>query len=124
MYAKPELAALLGPGKHGCTLGGNALCTAVAKTIFDIIQRDGLTERAAVLGEQTIARLKHESSIRQKIASVRGKGLFLGIELKEAPTQFAEKALAKGLIINLTAKKVIRVAPPINLDVVELISVI
>ena len=116
MYAKPEIAALLGPGKHGCTLGGNAICTAVAKTIFDVIERDALTERAAVLGEQTIARLKNETSIRQKIAAVRGKGLFIGVELKEAPTQFMEKALARGLIVNLTAKKVIRLAPPINIE--------
>jgi acetylornithine aminotransferase len=116
MYAKPEIAALMGPGKHGCTLGGNAICTAVAKTIFDVIERDALTDRAAVLGEQTIARLKNEASIRQKIAQVRGKGLFLGIELKDAPTHFMEKALARGIIVNLTAKKVIRLAPPINIE--------
>ncbi|HET6248137.1 MAG TPA: acetylornithine/succinylornithine family transaminase [Tepidisphaeraceae bacterium] len=116
MYAKPHVAALLGPGKHGCTLGGNAICTAVSKTIFDVIERDGLVERAAVLGEQTMARLKNESSIRQKIAAVRGKGLFIGIELKEAPDKFMDKALAAGLIINLTAKKVIRLAPPINIE--------
>ena len=116
MYAKPQVAALLGPGKHGCTLGGNGICTAVAKTIFDIIERDDLVTRAAVLGEQAIARLKNESSIRQKVAGVRGKGLFIGIELKDAPEKFADKAMARGLIINLTAKKVIRIAPPINID--------
>ncbi len=51
MYAKPHVAALLSPGKHGCTLGGNSICTAVATTIFDVIARDGLTGRAAVMGE-------------------------------------------------------------------------
>jgi acetylornithine/succinyldiaminopimelate/putrescine aminotransferase len=116
MYAKPHIAELLGPGKHGCTLGGNAICTAVAKTIFDVIERDGLTTRAAVLGEQTIARLKNESSLRHKVAGVRGKGLFIGIELKDAPEKFMEKALAAGLIINLTAKKVVRIAPPIDIE--------
>ena len=116
MYAKPALAALLSPGKHGSTLGGNAICAAVSRTIFDVIDRDGLTPRAAALGEATIARLKNESSIRHKIAGVRGKGLFLGIELKDAPEQFMDKALARGLIVNLTAKKVIRLAPPINIE--------
>ena len=116
MYAKPDVAALLGPGKHGCTLGGNSICTAVAKTIFDILQRDALIPRAAVLGEQAIARLKNESSIRQKVAGVRGKGLFIGIELKDPPEKFMDKAMARGLIVNLTAKKVIRIAPPINID--------
>ncbi|MDB5303172.1 MAG: acetylornithine and succinylornithine aminotransferase, partial [Phycisphaerales bacterium] len=65
---------------------------------------------------QTIARLKNESSIRQKVASVRGRGLFIGVELKDPPEQFMEKALARGLVVNLTAKKIIRVAPPINVD--------
>ncbi|HZL35419.1 MAG TPA: acetylornithine/succinylornithine family transaminase [Tepidisphaeraceae bacterium] len=116
MYARPAVAALLGPGKHGCTLGGNAICAAVSRTIFDVIERDGLTDRAATLGEQTIARLKSDSSIRNKIAGVRGKGIFIGIELKDAPEHFMEKALARGIIINLTAKKVIRLAPPINIE--------
>jgi predicted acetylornithine/succinylornithine family transaminase len=116
MYAKPALAKLLVAGKHGCTLGGNSICMAAAKTIFDILQREGLVDRAAVLGEQAIARLKNESSIRQKVAGVRGKGLFIGIELKEVPEKFAEKSMARGLIVNLTAKKVIRIAPPINID--------
>ncbi|HWE03099.1 MAG TPA: acetylornithine/succinylornithine family transaminase [Tepidisphaeraceae bacterium] len=116
MYAKPQIAALFTPGKHGCTLGGNAICTAVARTIFDVIARDNLTDHAAALGELSIARLKNESSIKQKIADVRGKGLFLGIELKDPPEKFAEKSLARGIIVNLTAKKVIRLAPPINID--------
>jgi acetylornithine/N-succinyldiaminopimelate aminotransferase len=116
MYAKPEIAALFVPGKHGCTLGGNAICTAVARTIFDVIARENYVSHAATLGELTIARLKNESSIKQKIADVRGKGLFLGIELKAPPEKFAEKSLARGIIVNLTAKKVIRLAPPINID--------
>ena len=116
MYARPDLAALFVPGRHGCTLGGNAICTAVSRTIFDIIARDGLTPRAAVLGEQAIARLKNETGIRQKVAAIRGKGLFIGIELKEAPEGFMERAMSRGLIVNLTAKKVIRLAPPINIE--------
>ena len=116
MYAKPQVAELFGPGKHGSTLGGNAICATVSRTIFDIIDRDGLVERAAVLGEQAQARLKNESSIRNKIAEIRGRGLFLGIELKEPPQQFMDKALAMGVIVNLTAKKVIRIAPPLNIE--------
>ena len=47
MLAKPQLAKQLVPGKHGCTLGGNPICTAVAKSIFDVIERDHLVDRAA-----------------------------------------------------------------------------
>ena len=116
MFAKPAVAELLGPGKHGSTLGGNPICMAVSKTIFDVIERDNLLENASSLGEHAMARLRNEPSIREKVAEVRGRGLFLGIELKNAPEKLMEKALEKGIIINLTAKKVIRLAPPVNID--------
>ncbi len=115
MFAKPEIAALLVPGKHGCTLGGNPICMAVARTIFDVIDRDKLNERAAVLGEHAIARLKNESRIRQKIAAVRGRGLMIGIELKNVPDKFVEKGLARGVLANVTAQRVIRLAPPLDI---------
>jgi len=115
MFASTAIAQLLVPGKHGCTLGGNPICMAVSRTVFDTIDREKLVEHAAVLGEQAVARLRNESSIRQKIAAVRGRGLMLGIELKEPPDKFVEKALDRGIIVNLTAKKVIRIAPPINI---------
>jgi predicted acetylornithine/succinylornithine family transaminase len=116
MYARPEIAALLVPGRHGSTLGGNAICMAVSRTIFDIIERDDLVGNASVLGEHAVARLKNEKQIAAKIAGVRGKGLFIGVELKQPPDKLIEKALERGLIINLTAKSVIRLAPPINID--------
>jgi acetylornithine aminotransferase len=115
MYAKPDIAALLGPGKHGCTLGGNPICMAAATAVCDVIESEDLPAHAATLGEHAMARLRNESSIRNKIAGVRGRGLFIGVELKDPPTQIVERALDRGLIINLTAGKVIRVAPPINI---------
>ncbi len=116
MYARPELGALLVPGKHGATLGGNAVCTAVSKTIFDVIERDDLVTYAAVLGEHATARLKSEKRIAGKIAAIRGRGLFLGIDLKQPPEKIVEKAMERGILINLTAKTVVRLAPPINID--------
>src|SRR5206468_3402656 len=74
MFAKPELAALLVPGKHGCTLGGNPICMNVAKTIFDVIEREKLLEHAATLGEHAMARLRNESKIATKVAEIRGRG--------------------------------------------------
>ncbi len=115
MYAKPEIAKLLVPGTHGCTLGGNPICMAVAKTIFDVIEREKLVEHAAELGELAFARLRNEPGIADKIVEVRGRGLMLGIELKNQPEKFLDKAFSFGLLANLTAKKVIRLAPPINI---------
>jgi acetylornithine/N-succinyldiaminopimelate aminotransferase len=112
MYARSELAALLVPSTHGCTLGGNPICMAVARTIFDVIERDRLVEHAAALGARAVERLKTGG----KIAEVRGRGAMLGIELAAAPEKFVEKLLAKGVCVNVTAQKVIRLAPPINID--------
>ncbi|HEY8666552.1 MAG TPA: acetylornithine/succinylornithine family transaminase [Tepidisphaeraceae bacterium] len=115
MFAKPQWAELFGPGKHGSTLGGNAICMAVTRTIFDVIEREKLLENAATLGEHAIGRLRDAAAIREKVAEVRGRGLMLGIELKAAPEKLVERALERGLVINLTAQKVIRLAPPISI---------
>jgi acetylornithine aminotransferase len=115
MYAKPSLAAILVPGKHGCTLGGNPICMSAARAVFDVIEKQELLTHAAAMGEHAIARLRNESSIRAKVAGIRGRGLFLGVELKEPPAQLVERGLERGVIVNLTAKKVIRLAPPINI---------
>jgi acetylornithine aminotransferase len=117
MFARPELAALLTPGRHGCTLGGNPICMAAAKTVFDVIERDGLLEHARKLGDRALARLREDPTVRAKVAEVRGRGLFLGIELKEPPQKFNETALANKVILNLTSQRVIRLAPPLNIAV-------
>ena len=116
MYAKPHVAKLFVPGKHGSTLGGNPICMNVSKTLFDVIEGEKLLENAAKLGESAMARLRNEPSIKPKLADVRGRGLFIGIELKDEPAKLVDRALERGLVINLTAKKVIRLAPPINIS--------
>ncbi len=115
MFAKRHVAKLLVPGKHGSTLGGNPICMAVSRTIFDVIARENLLEHAARLGEHAISRLRNEPRIAGKVADIRGRGLMLGIELKSPPEKVVEKGLARGIVINLTAQKVIRLAPPINI---------
>jgi acetylornithine/N-succinyldiaminopimelate aminotransferase len=116
MYARPEVAKLLVPGKHGSTLGGNAICMAVSRAIFDVIEKEKLVDHAAALGEHAIGRLRNDAKIKDKVAEVRGRGLFLGVELKAPPEKLVEKALDRGLVINLTSQKVIRLAPPINIS--------
>ena len=120
MYAKPAMAELLGPGKHGCTLGGNPVCVSASRAVFDVIEREKLTDHAAVLGEHAIARLRNETKLRDKVAGVRGRGLFLGIELKDPPQGLVERALQNGVILNVTAQRVVRLAPPINVSREEL----
>ena len=93
--------------------------SSVSKTIFDVIEREEVVEHAATLGEHAMARLRNEKRIAPKIAGVRGRGFMLGIELKNEPQKLVEKGLEKGVVINLTAKKVVRLAPPINISAAE-----
>ena len=116
MYAKPQLAAMLTPGKHGCTLGGNPICMAVSRTIFDVIERDNLLDHVQTLHAHAAEKLKNHAAMSESVAEMRGRGLFLGLELKREPSDFGNKALERGLVLNLTAKTVIRLAPPINIS--------
>jgi predicted acetylornithine/succinylornithine family transaminase len=115
MFARPHIGSLLVAGRHGSTIGGNAVCMAVANTVLDVIEREKLVEHAASLGEHALARLRNEKSIAPKVSEIRGRGLFMGIELKDTPEKVVEKGLNRGVIINLTQQKVIRLAPPINI---------
>jgi acetylornithine/N-succinyldiaminopimelate aminotransferase len=119
MWARPAVADLLTPGKHGCTLGGNPICMAVAAAVFDTIEREQLTDHAAALGEHAVARLRNDRRITAKVAGVRGRGLMLGIELKDPPDRLVERGLALGVNVNLTAKTVIRLAPPLNITAAD-----
>src|SRR5262249_40589266 len=100
----------------GCTLGANPICMGVARTIFDVIERENLLANAHTLGEHAMNRLKNETRIAGKIAQVRGRGLMIGIQLKVPPEKLVERGLEKGVVINLTAAQVIRLAPPINIS--------
>ena len=68
------------------------------------------------LGNLAIGKLRNSPKIAEKITEVRGHGLMLGIQLKVAPEKFLDKALGRGLVVNLTAKLVVRLAPPINIS--------
>lgn len=116
MFAKRHLAKLMVPGRHGSTLGGNPICMAAAVALLDVIESENLLAHAAELGEHAMTRLRTDDRAKPAIAEVRGRGLFLGIELKEAPEKIVERGLDKGVVINLTAQKVIRLAPPINIS--------
>jgi acetylornithine/N-succinyldiaminopimelate aminotransferase len=116
MLAKRPLAALLTPGKHGCTLGGNPICMAAGAAVFEVIERQGLLGHATKLGERAMTMLRGDSRIRGKLAEVRGRGLFIGIDLKAEPQKLVEKALELGVVVNLTSKKVVRLAPPLTIS--------
>jgi acetylornithine/succinyldiaminopimelate/putrescine aminotransferase len=102
----------LGPGKHASTMGGNPLCAAAGVATMQVIEAEGLVERAAEKGEKLMSALR-----RARIGcvkEVRGKGMMIGIELDKPGKDIVSACLARGLLINCTQDTVLRLAPPLT----------
>jgi ornithine--oxo-acid transaminase len=109
-----ELMQVFRPGDHGSTFGGNPLGAAVALEALAVLFDDHLIERSRELGDYLLAQLKtiHSPLIRQ----VRGKGLFVGIEVDQRRTDaraVVDRLLARGLLSKDTHGTVVRFAPPL-----------
>ncbi len=112
--ARGAAAALFQPGNHGTTFGGNPLACRVGLTVLDVVERDGLTARAAELG----ARLAREiaAAALPGVRTVRHQGLMLGVELDRPSAPVPALALEQGLLVNATAERVVRLLPPLILS--------
>ena len=110
----PHCATLLGRGQHGTTFGGNPVAAAAALTTIGVIERDGLLAQVAAVGEHlrsAVLALEHPL-----VASVRGTGLLVAIELTaDVAPAVATSALAAGFIVNAVSPTALRLAPPLIL---------
>ncbi|MGD8340560.1 MAG: aminotransferase class III-fold pyridoxal phosphate-dependent enzyme, partial [Gammaproteobacteria bacterium] len=117
VLASRELMSLFAPGDHGSTFGGNALASAVGAAALDVVVEEELTERAARRGEQLLRGI--ESIATDKLVSIRGRGLLLGLELKPSSGtagQLALELLERGVLAKDTHRQVLRLAPPLIVD--------
>jgi ornithine--oxo-acid transaminase len=115
--AREEVMGVFKPGDHGSTFGGNALGAAVGLAALEVLVEERLPERAAVMGEYLLQRLK--SIARPVIKDVRGKGLLVGIELDPARVtarRFVETLLKHGVLSKDTHGTVARFAPALVVD--------
>ncbi len=115
--ARREVMAVFQPGDHGSTFGGNPLAAAVALAALDIIERDGLAERAQALGDYFLGRLREISS--PLIKEVRGKGILIGMEFhpeRVAARTVCEALMAEGILSKETHDTVVRFAPPLVVE--------
>ncbi|HVJ55608.1 MAG TPA: ornithine--oxo-acid transaminase [Aliidongia sp.] len=116
-----EVMDLFNPGSHGSTFGGNALAAAVALEALDVIADEQLVARSAVLGRYLLGRL---GAIRSPIIkSVRGLGLWVGVELDPAKADAAllcAKLAERGILTKETHETVLRLAPPLTITKAEL----
>lgn len=109
-----EVLEVFNPGSHGSTFGGNPLACAVSNAALDVIVDEKLSERSLELGNYFKSEL--ESIDHPAIKEVRGKGLFIGIELTEDARPYCEKLKDLGLLCKETHDTVIRFAPPLIID--------
>lgn len=112
--ARGQAAALLAPGSHGSTFGGNPLACRVGCTVIEVMQREQLPERAAQLGERLLQGLRTSLAGRPGIVAIRGQGLMIGIELDRPCEELVNQALTQErLLISVTRGRTIRLLPPL-----------
>jgi acetylornithine/N-succinyldiaminopimelate aminotransferase len=116
VVAHGKAASLFEPGNHGTTFGGNPLAMQAGLTTLQAIEEEGLLQNATDRGEQILAKLRARLGQTSGIREIRGKGLMIGIELETACAELVKTALAKGLLINVTADRVVRLLPPLIID--------
>lgn len=106
-----EVLGLFKPGDHGSTFGGNPLGSAIARTALNVLVDEGLVERSAELGDYFLGRLQRIES--EHVKEVRGRGLFIGVELNVPARPFAEALYERGILAKETHTYVLRFAPPL-----------
>jgi len=111
--ARGAAAAVFGPGNHGTTFGGGALICRTALTTLQIIEDEGLLERARILGERMVSAFRQELHGVAGVTEIRGTGLMLGIELDRPCNELVKSALDAGLLINVTYDNIVRMLPPL-----------
>ncbi len=111
--ARGTAAEVFTPGSHGSTFGGNPLACAAALATLEAIDQEGLLENATRIGEHIRAGLRAALGSLPGVVDIRGEGLMIGIELDRPCAELVAIAREQGVLINVTADKVIRLVPPL-----------
>ncbi len=111
VLASKEILGVYKPGDHGSTFGGNPLGCAVARTALRVLIEERMVENSAEQGAYFLGLLKTLRS--PDLKEVRGKGLWIGIELNSAARPYCERLKEEGILCKETHDRVIRIAPPL-----------
>ncbi|MGF9977791.1 ornithine--oxo-acid transaminase [Viridibacillus arvi] len=118
VVASKEILGVYNPGSHGSTFGGNPIACAVSIAALNVLKEEKLAERSLELGNYFMDELKKIDN--DVIKEVRGRGLFIGMELNELARPYCEKLMTLGLLCKETHDTVIRFAPPLIISKEEL----
>ncbi len=113
MGCTEEVASGFSPGAHACTFGGNPLSTAAAVATIKALTSPGFIEKAAETGQYFFEKLRAFVSKYPAIVDVRGKGLMVGVEMKEPVAPIIEKLLSAGIVCGPAGPHVLRFIPPL-----------
>ncbi|MFD1396845.1 ornithine--oxo-acid transaminase [Kroppenstedtia eburnea] len=116
--ADEEILGVFEPGSHGSTFGGNPLACAVSVAAMDVLEEENLVQRSREWGQYFMDELKKIQN--PAIKEVRGKGLFIGMELHEPARPYCERLADAGLLCKETHENTIRFAPPLTITREEL----
>lgn len=114
IVANKEILGVFNPGSHGSTFGGNPLASAVSIASLEVLEEEKLAERSLELGNYMLEKLREIDN--PKIKEIRGRGLFIGVELTESARPYCEALKEKGLLCKETHDNVIRFAPPLIIE--------
>ena len=113
-----EILGVYKPGDHGSTFGGNPMGCAIARTALRVLIEEKMVERSAELGVYFLSLLKTLRS--SDLKEVRGRGLWIGIELKSPARPYCERLKQEGILCKETHDRVIRIAPPLVINRYEI----
>ena len=111
--ARGEAAKQFKPGHHGSTYGGNPLVCKTALTVLETLEKENLSQRAAELGAHILAGFNEQLAGLDGVTEIRGQGCLIAIELDRPCAELVKLALDSGLLINVTAERVVRLLPPL-----------
>lgn len=112
--ATEDVAAAFAPGDHASTFGGNYVACAAALATVEVIEQEGLVDRAERMGQLLQAQLSDLARTHRVVSTVRGKGLLVAFELScPVARQLQTACLERGLIVNAQSDTIIRLAPPL-----------
>lgn len=111
VLASREVLGVFKPGDHGSTFGGNPMACAIARAALRVLAEEKLVERSAELGAYFMDKLKALRS--ENIVEVRGRGLWIGVELSGPARPYCERLKDEGILCKETHDRVLRIAPPL-----------
>jgi acetylornithine/N-succinyldiaminopimelate aminotransferase len=120
MVVKEKIADTLQPGMHASTFGGGPVVSKAALAVLQSLQKEKLMTNAQKSGEYLFSKLNALKDKYKIIKEVRGKGLMAGVELYIEGRNIVEKCMEKGLLINCTHEKVLRLMPALNITKKEI----